>query len=141
MTTDYRPYIVGNVVLSDHQAALTAATSAPPAATPTPQSGLTPAQQGLLNLIGQPNSPAGAVVSKLNAGDFNPADLGAAYAGAEATGIAQGIGQAVLTGLTDIGHAIASGIVALLQWMGGLAKQHVVPLAVAAVVLYMVFMR
>ncbi len=53
--------------------------------------------------------------------------------------IVQDLGQAILGVFTTIGHGIANAIVALLQWTGGLAKTHVLALAVAGVVLLMLF--
>jgi hypothetical protein len=83
-------------------------------------------------------------------GDFNPIDAatGAVGAGVGVAGqaagftagiVAQGIGQAAIAGLTLAGHGIANALVTFLQWLGKISKTYVVALAVAGVVLYMVF--
>lgn len=172
----YAPYVVGDVVLSDHQQALADATAPPAAATaantPTPaqlaqaeatykleeQQLEAELQQltsgvgdigGILNSLANP-TPVQQQIDKgiQQSATGNETQLGQGVgiiaggaAGITANVIASGIGQAALAGLTALGHAIASGIVALMQWSGALAKAHVVPLAVAAVVLYVIFFR
>lgn len=118
-----------------------------PTPAPSPPSGLTGAQQaanGLINLTqpkggGLGGNISGAIVGTATGGDLNPLDLAGAGASALATDVVGVAGQAILGVLTTIGHGIANALVTFLQWAGGIAKTYVVALAVAGVVLLMLF--